>query len=820
MRPLRLSVTLAVLIALCPSLAPAQQGYQQPPDAVRAILDAPPVPGLSLSPDREWFILSERRGLPSIAEVAAPHLKLAGTRVNPRTNGQATTGGVEAMTLQQVEDGHQITVKVPTGGRMSGPSWAPNGRHFFFTQTTDSGIALYLGSPDGSVRQLLGPILNGVTGAPCGWLDGGSELLCSRIPTDRGAAPVPPAAPLGPTTQQTEGRTAPERTYQDLLGSPFDEELFAYYFQTQWIIVAIDGTVTPVGGGGLTTSLSPSPDGQYFIAETLQRPFSYQVTWNRFPTRTAIWNRAGKEVRVLKNQVNVETQSLERGATVAGPRGWRWRADRPATLVWMEALDGGDPKVDVPHRDRIFTLGAPFTAAPAAWFDTEWRAGGITWARDTLALVSESWAPLRKSRTWLVNPAAQGARPQLLFDRATDDRYTDPGNPLTTTDSTGRTTLLLSRNGKALWLSGTGASPEGDRPFIDRFDLGTRQATRLWRSSAPTYETLVAAVDAERGTFITRRESVTEPPNYWRRDVILRRAPQQLTHFPDPAPAFAQVTSQFLTYTRSDGVTLTATLYLPGGYDARRDGPLPFLFWVYPAEFESAAAASQVRGSPYRFTRPSGASQLMLLTQGYGVLDNPSFPIVAVEGGESNDTYVEQLESSARAAIDTLVAMGVADRDRIAVGGHSYGAFTTANLLAHTNLFRAGIARSGAYNRTLTPFGFQSERRTYWEAEPIYRRMSPFTYADKIDEPLLLIHGMDDNNSGTFPMQSERLYAAIKGTGGRARLVMLPGESHGYSARESVGDVLAEMVQWMDRYVKSPRPGKPGAVGTAGVSPE
>lgn len=795
----------AVLLALLPLPLLAQKGYQQPPAAIRTILDAPPTPGLSLAPNREWFILTERSGLPSIAEVAEPHLKLAGTRLNPHTNGPASSGGLEGMTLQRISDGSTTTVHVPAGGRLSGPSWAPDGHHFYFTQTTDSGIALYLGSPDGSVRSLMGPVLNGAHGSPCSWLDGGRELLCARIPADRGTAPVAPDAPTGPVTQETAGRSAPERTYQDLLTSPFDEALFAYYFATQWVIVGLDGTTTSVGVPGLTTSLSPSPDSRYFIAETVQRPFSYQVPWGRFPSRTAVWDRSGREVHLLENQTRVDVQSLARGSTAKGPRSWRWRADAPATLVWFEALDGGDPKVEVPHRDRIVMLNAPFNGEPRTWLETEWRAGGISWGRNNLALVSESWAPTRKTRTWIVNPSVDGGAPRLLFDRASDDSYGNPGSPLSETDSTGRTTLLFSRDGKSIWLSGAGASDEGNRPFIDKMDLTTGKTIRLWRSSGPVYETVVAPVNAEIGTFITRRESTTEPPNYWRRDVILRRAPEQLTHNPDPAPAFAGVTSKFLTYTRADGVTLTATMYLPAGYDARHDGPLPFLFWVYPAEYETAAAASQVSGSPYRFTRPGGASHLFMLTQGYGILDNPSFPIVAINGGEPNDTYVEQLESSARAAIDTLVGMGVADRDRIAVGGHSYGAFTTANLLAHTDLFRAGIARSGAYNRTLTPFGFQSERRTYWEAEPVYRRMSPFTYADKLNEPILFTHGMDDNNSGTFPIQSERMYAAVKGFGGTARLVMLPGEAHGYSARESVGDVLAEMTEWLDRYVKPPK---------------
>src|SRR5690606_4121114 len=506
------------------------------------------------------------------------------------------------------------------------------------------------------------------------------------------------------------------------------------------------------------------------------------------------------EVRLLEDSPEVVTQPLARGATTPGPRGWRWRGDVPATLIWLEALDDGDPNASVPARDRIHTLAAPFDGEPEVFADTEWRAGGLTWGRADFALLTESWAPTRMTRTWIIDPSNPGTR-RLLWERASDDAYGNPGFPLTERTDDGRVLLRFSRDGKSLWLTGQGSSPEGDRPFLDRLDIATGKSTRIWQSSGEAYETIVAPIDADAGTWLTQRESLTEPPNYWQRDMILRRAPVQLTHTPDPAPAFAGITKRQITYQRADGVGLSGQLYLPAGYDARRDGPLPFLLWVYPAEFASATAASQVRGSPYRFTRPSGASHLFLLTQGYGILDNPSCPIGG-EGGTANYAYGDQRELSARAAIDTLVAMGVARRDQIAVGGHSYGAFTTANLLAHTRLFRAGIARSGAYNRSLTPFGFQNERRTYWEAEEVYRRMSPFTFAHQIKDPILFIHGTDDNNSGTFPIQSERMYAAVKGNGGIARLVMLPGESHGYAARESVGHTLAEMQEWLDRHLK------------------
>lgn len=230
--------------------------------------------------------------------------------------------------------------------------------------------------------------------------------------------------------------------------------------------------------------------------------------------------------------------------------------------------------------------------------------------------------------------------------------------------------------------------------------------------------------------------------------------------------------------------------------------------WAYPAEFKSADAAGQVKDSPYKFNRISYWGPQAFLTMGYTVLDNFSVPIVGEGDKEPNDTYIPQLVASAEAAVDEVVRRGVADRNRIAVGGHSYGAFMTANLLTHTRLFKAGIARSGAYNRTLTPFGFQAEERNYWQAPDVYNAMAPFNYADHIKDALLMIHGEQDNNSGTFPIQSERMYAAVKGLGGTARLVLLPNEAHAYRARESIMQMLAEMNNWLETYVKQAKPEK------------
>jgi dipeptidyl aminopeptidase/acylaminoacyl peptidase len=483
-----------------------------------------------------------------------------------------------------------------------------------------------------------------------------------------------------------------------------------------------------------------------------------------------------------------------------------WRADSPATLSWAEAQDGGDPRAEAAVRDRLFMLPAPFDHPPVAIASLAMRFRSIVWGNDEIALVSEWRWKDRRMREWRYAPARPTEKPQLLSDRSLEDRYHDPGIPVLRHNSAGRRVLKIGEQGKSLLFIGQGASPEGDRPFLDRLDLGTLKMARLWRSEAPYYEEPVEVLDDRGERMITRRETVSIQTNYFLRD-LSRKSSTALTQFPHPTPQLAQAKKELLRYQRADGVKLTATLYTPPNY-SRQDGPLPMLMWAYPIEFKSADAAGQVTTSPHRFLRVSTGSPLFWLARGYAILDNPTFPIVGEGEKESNDTYVQQLVEGAKAAVNEVVLRGVADPERIAIGGHSYGAFTTANLLAHSDLFRAGIARSGAYNRTLTPFGFQREERTFWDAPETYMKMSPFTYANQIDEPLLMIHGMEDNNSGTFPIQSERLFAALKGFGRTARLVLLPHESHGYRARESVLHVLWETDQWLEKYVKNAGPRK------------
>ena len=798
----------ALLAVLFPEFVGAQAGYQQPPAPIAQILDAERTPLLNLSPDRRTMLLVEWHAMPSIATLAAPEARLAGLRINPRTNATSRANTFKGLRLQQIGEDASVAerrISLPAGARVWTNSWSPDSRRIALTMLSDTGASLWLVDVATATAREIGPVrLNGALGPPCSWIDS-SKLVCRLIPADRGAAPGEHAVPTGPVIQQSMGRAAANRTYQDLLQNPTDEARFDFLARSQLAIVTVEGTVAPIGPPGLYNKVDPSPDGSYLGVVAVQRPYSYIVPLFAFPRKVELWDLRGNVLKVLAEQPLQDEVGSSFDAVSKGMRDWQWRSDAPATLVWVEALDEGDPAKPADKRDRVYMHAAPFSGEPTVLLDVDTRVGTIRWARPDLALIDESWWRTRRTKTWAVDPSNPGAAPRLVFDRSSEDRYANPGSFVTVAGGRyGRRVVLTTLDGRYAYLAGAGASPEGDRPFLDRIDLAAGKTERLWRSAAPHYEAVEAVLDERASRILTQRESVQDPPNYFLRD-LRANSTRRLTSFSDPAPQFASVVPRLITYKRDDGVQLSAKLYLPPGYTAAQ-GPLPFVFWAYPEEFRSAAAAAQVVGSPFRFVRPAGTSHLFLLTQGYGILDGPTMPIVGEGDREPNDTYIAQLVASAKAAVDEVVRLGVADRNRIAVGGHSYGAFMTANLLAHSDLFRAGIARSGAYNRTLTPFGFQAEERTFWQARDTYGAMSPFYYADKINEPILLIHGEADNNSGTFPIQSERMYAALMGNRATVRYVVLPAEAHGYAARESVGHTLWEMVNWLDTYVKNARP--------------
>jgi len=811
--PIPRSVTAAALSLLfAVTYATAQEPYRAPPQNVVDIVDAPPTPVVSASPDGDWMAISERRAYPSIAQLAEPALGLAGIRFNPQTNGDDQPPSVWEIKLMRLLDGREWTLQLPENVQLTYPFWSPDSRFIAFTNTTGEGVELWIASAETKeARRLTGAELMAARGGACRWVPSSEALLCQLIPAGRGEPPEKPRVPTGPTTQEASGRKAPVRTYQNLLKSPFDEKLLDYYFTAQLTLIDLRGERELIGEPAIFNQVDPAPNGRHILISRVQRPYSYLVPIYRFPQEVEVWGRAGEEVHKIASLPLADDVPI--AGVPEGPRDIGWRPGDSHTLVWTEALDGGDPKADVDLRDKLVLLNPPYTGDPVELGRTQLRLYRVRWTEHgSLALAWTYDVPTRQTMTVVIDAARPYSEARVIWDRSTQDAYGDPGTPRTRLTPEGYVALIQSPDTRSIYLSGQGASPEGDHPFLDRYDLATGSSERLWQAEDPYYEFVVAMLDDEGQRILTRRESKTDPPNYFIRDLESGEI-VTLTDMKDPAPQLTGIEKKRIHYTRADGVELTGTVYLPPGYE--EGARLPTVIWAYPWEFRSAAHAGQVRGSENRFTFYRGYSHLFFLTQGYVVFDNVSMPVIGEGDEEPNDSFVEQLVMNGQAAVDVLVELGVTDGDRVGVGGHSYGAFMTANLLAHSEIFRAGIARSGAYNRSLTPFGFQNELRTFWEAPEIYFAMSPFMYADSINEPLLLIHGEADTNSGTFPIQSQRLFHAVKGLGGTIKLVMYPNEQHGYRARETVLDVLYQQFDWFDRWVKNAPPREEAAATSA-----
>jgi dipeptidyl aminopeptidase/acylaminoacyl peptidase len=789
---------------LCASVAAIAQeniSYQRPPDDIAKLIEAPLTPAAATSHDNTWMVFLDRSDFPSIEELSRPELRIAGIRINPDNFGPSRGNYFIGMKLKNLNDNKDYEVKgLPSPLLLSNMSFSPDSRKIAFLQNNADKIELYvIDVATFTASKITERKINSVIGNSYSWISDSQQILFASVPQTQRTLPTKSRVPTGPVIEENLGKKAPNRTYQDLLKNPHDEALFDYYATSELVLKNLNGGEKVIGPAAIYSSTSPSPDGKFILTRTAHRPYSYIVPVFRFPHRVQVIDLNGTLVKDIIDLPLVDNIPNGFNAVQTGPRSHTWRSDKPATLYWIEAQDGGDPKNKADIRDKMFESSAPFAGTATELISLPLRFSGVTWGNDNVAWVYEFWWNDRKVRTYQLNPVSKAKK--IIVERSSEDAYSDPGNVLTTPNEFGRYVMLITKDNN-VFLTGNGSSPEGDLPFLDKMDLNSGKKSRLWRCQAPYYEYLVDLLDTKKMTFLTSRESNAENPNYFIRTAGSTKF-SQVSNFPHPYPQLKDVKKQMLKYKREDGVELTADLYLPPGYK-KEDGPLPTFVWAYPEEFKSKSNAGQVTGSPHTFTRVNSGGPIFWVMRGYAVLDNASIPIVGEGDAEPNDTYVQQLVASAKAAIDNAAKMGVTDPNRVGVGGHSYGAFMTANLMAHSDLFKAGIARSGAYNRTLTPFGFQSEERTYWEAPEVYNEMSPFSHADKIKEPLLLIHGEADNNSGTFPIQTERFYNAIKGHGGTSRYVLLPYESHGYRAKESILHMLYEMDRWLETYVKTP----------------
>ncbi len=800
------SLFLAAGVFMFSSPTPALE-YQSAPDPIPRILSAPEKPWLIVSPSGDRLLSVQGGALPDISEVAITAVELAGLRLDPATNAPLRTWYADRAEIVSLENDSRIEFELPPTGRAYGFEWSPDGRHIAWILKEQGGIFLWLADAEsGKSRRVCDRPLNPATAEAYTWMPDSKSLLCPVQAAGRGAVPAE-AAPTGPVIEENLGGKAPARTFSNLLQSPQDEALFEYYLSCDLWQIPVEGKPRVIAENVLLQDYDVSPDNQWLLVESTHRPFSYSLPSYRFPLKSELINLESGEGRLVYDAPLAVDVPIAFGSVRTGPRRIAWRQDTPATLFWVEALDGGDASCDVSQRDRVMQQAAPFLEEAAELCRTKDRFAGIYWGDGERALLYESWYRDRRERVLRLNPST--GETELLHERQSDDAYTSPGRPITQSHPDGHWSLRFSEDGSSIFWKGRGASDAGIYPFLDQMDWATGEKTRIWQCRDPFYESVSRMLDSSGERLLINREANDQPENAYLLEKPTGEVPRssedyhlrRVTDHKDPAPELAGITQEVVRYTRADGVELSATIYLPPGYDPERDGSLPFLLWVYPREFKSRESAGRVTASENIFSRPSATSVLFLLLRGYGIMANPTLPILGEDSAEPNDSYLTQLEDGARAAVELLVSRGLGDADRMAIAGHSYGAFTAANLVAHTTLFRTAICRSGAYNRTLTPFGFQGEERNLWEAGETYLKMSPFMEAQRIQVPLLLIHGMEDPNSGTYPMQSERFFEALKGLGAEVRLVRLPGEGHGYRARQSVEHVLWEMIRWCDLHL-------------------
>lgn len=779
--------------------------YQKPSKEILDLADVTLAPVVFVDDDKENMIFAYRDAYKNMAELSQEELRLGGLRIDPKTNIGSRETYFNNLKIKRIADvsGEILQIKgLPDNPRLTNFNFSQDQLKMAMTHTASTGVEVWIiDVSTATARQLTEAKVNANLGDVINWFEDGTALLVKMIPEEReklhdAELMVPP----GPTISVNNGKKAQNRTYQDLLANPNDEHNFEQLARSEIYTVTLDGHTEKWKETDMYRNISFSPSGEYVMVNTLEKPFSYLVPYYRFGSTTTIYTKDAQKVETIVEVPLIEDLPKGFNAVRKGRRNITWRNDLPATIVYAEALDGGDPAVEVEYRDEVFQLDVPFNGAPKSLLKTINRFRGIAWGNSKVAVASDLWRKTRNTKSYLFNPSDASEEVEVIFDRNYQDRYNDPGSFVMKKNTMGSQVLALKKSNA--FLKGAGFSEKGQFPFIDIINLKTKKVNRLYQSDYTAKRERLNSYDVEKNQLLVRIESKNEYPNYYIRNLKKNKL-TQLTDFENPFKSIQDVHKEVITYKRDDGLELSGTLYLPVGYNMEKKEKMPMILWAYPREFKDQISAAQKTSNPNAFTQPNYGSAIFWLTKGYVVLDGAAFPIVGEGDDEPNDSFRSQLIANAKAAIDAVDELGYIDRNRVAVGGHSYGAFMVANLLSHSDLFAAGIARSGAYNRTLTPFGFQSEERSYWEAHEVYYSMSPFMHADKMKTPLLLIHGEADNNSGTYPMQSKRYFNALKGLGATVRLVMLPKESHSYRAKESILHMLWEQDQWLDKFVKN-----------------
>lgn len=778
--------------------------YQKPPKSIMDLADYERAPSVSMDTKKQYMLLSYRNTYKTLDDLNQEEMRLGGLRINPITNISSTASYVNNLKIRKVTGKEEIQViGLPQNPKLTNISWSPDEKKIAFSNTTATGVELWIiDVASAKATKLTDAKVNANLGSPFSWYNDSQSILVKMLPQNR----VPlldtkKDLPTGPIISTADGKKSQNRTYQDLLKNKTDETNFENLVTSELYRVNLDGKATLYKTADLYSGQGFSPDGNYLMITTIQKPFSYIVPLDRFPLKTVVYDLDGKAIKTV-NEVPLN-EIIPKGfmAVRKGKRNMSWRLDKPATLYFVEALDEGNPSNTVAFRDEIFVWNAPFTDNPTSLAKTAQRFGGIIWGNETTAILSEQWYDTRNEKTFLFNPSNPSEAHKVLFDRNSQDIYSDPGSFETKKNEFNRYVLAIENNNA--FLIGDGFTKEGQFPFIAEYNLKTLQAKRLYTSTyKDKKEDILSIEDFKKGEVLVMMQSKNEFPNYYFRNIKTKKL-SPITAFKNPFESIKDVYKEVIKYQRKDGVALSGTLYLPAGYDRTKKEKLPLLIWAYPAEYKDKNSAGQSNQNPNEFTAPYYGSFVYWVTRGYAVLDDAAFPIIGEGTTEPNDNFIAQLVDNAEAAIDAVDKLGYINRKKVAVGGHSYGAFMTANLLTHSNLFACGIARSGAYNRTLTPFGFQSEQRNYWEATDVYNKMSPFMNAEKMKTPLLLVHGEADNNPGTFTLQTERYFQALKGLGAPARMVILPKEAHSYVAKDNILHLLWEQDQFLEKYLKN-----------------
>ena len=776
----------------------ANSGYKLPSEKITRIFDTEPFPIIKFVPFSEISIEYTYQRYKTLEEISLPSVKLAGKDIVKSLNAPSKKYPTTSLKIRNLITGDIIPVQLPENIKIRTFKFSFDHKRIAASCETERGIELLIIDVDsGKAKQIEGIFINDVIEDDgFWWLNDNKTLLIKSIYPERGPEPQNPLVPDSPIIEESLGKKSTERTYQHLLKNSHDEKLFEYYFTSQLIFLDTRSKkITKIGKPAIYKEVELSPDNQYLLIATIDRPYSYQVPYYRFPVKFEILDRYGKLVkkvfqRALQDEVPI-------GGTYIGPRDFEWQSLKDAVLIWVEALDEGNPKNKVPHRDKVMRFVAPFKEEPQEIFRLEHRFSNIEWSEiEDEIIYSEYDRDKLWKKKWLYKIGTE--KPALLFDMSIREKYNNPGKLVNRITERGEQVFVKSGE-TIFFINNTGATPEGNFPYLAKFDLKTKESVTQFRCKKDFHETISGFVSEKMDKIVVRSECKTIPPNYHLIDLKTGEW-KKISDNKNLYPELTKLKVELITYTREDGIPLSGTLYLPASYQEGKR--LPLIISAYPVEHADKTTASQIDISPNRFVRFSGATTKYLTLQGYAVLSGATIPIVG-NPETVNESFIEQTISSVEAAINHLDQLKIINPEKVGITGHSYGAFMAANILAYSNLCAAGVAKTGAYNRTLTPFGFQKERRTFWQAKDFYIEISPFAQADKINEPLLLIHGEDDPNSGTYPLQSRRMYQALKGNGAITRLVILPNEGHGYYARESLLHVLQETIEWFDKYIKN-----------------